>query len=433
MEVEDPLVGQTLGGQWRVDARLWTGGMATTYAATHRNGDHVAIKLLSNVFAHDADARAQFLRDGYVANAVGHRGAVRVLDDDATTDSVFLVMELVDGESLEALRMRLGGTVPVDEVMSLAANVLEIVVAAHARGIVHRDLKPENIFVTREGQVKVLDFGIDAPRQGSGGVDGRADLQSLGATFFLLLTGEAPGASSLQSLAPWLPVRIVDVIERALAPRGWADAPTMHAALQVARAAIARDVTVADLAVEDHGNEDRTQLRPPGPWLEPGPEAIPVGPSSDPTLNIPAQPNRVYARGFVPPAAPGLPTSERTIMVAPSTPEDDVDAAEYTRPMVFLPATALMAPLPINLPPAPAPAPYLHAWNAYPPAPEARPIPRAHAHAPAPALQPLPAAPAPAAARRSGGGKWWGLAIVLLAAIALAIAARFAYARMMSG
>ncbi len=126
-------------------------------------------------------------------------------------------MELLDGETLEQLSMTRGGTIPADELARYAAQVLDTLVAAHARGIVHRDIKPENLFVTDDGIVKILDFGIarmdglgDAlrvtragepigtpafmsPEQARGrldDVDERTDVYSLGATMFTMLTGE---------------------------------------------------------------------------------------------------------------------------------------------------------------------------------------------------------------------------------------------------
>src|SRR5215470_12305286 len=97
-------VGAVLRGKWRLERLLGVGGMASVYAATHRNGKRGAVKMLHLELSLHEAARARFLREGYVANAVGHPGAVSVLDDDVAEDgSVFLVMELLDGETLEAI------------------------------------------------------------------------------------------------------------------------------------------------------------------------------------------------------------------------------------------------------------------------------------------------------------------------------------------
>src|SRR5262249_574389 len=102
------------------------------------------------------------LREGYVANAVGHPGAVGVLDDDVAEDgSVFLVMELLEGHTVDArAKSRPGSKLTPGEVLAIADQLLATLTAAHAKGVVHRDLKPETIFLTQDGQVKVLDFGL---------------------------------------------------------------------------------------------------------------------------------------------------------------------------------------------------------------------------------------------------------------------------------
>src|SRR5258708_36370498 len=102
-------VGTLINKKYRLERRIGSGGMASVYEAVHRNGLRVAIKMLHPHLSIDADLRARFLREGYVANKVNHRGAVRVLDDDTTEDdSVFLVMELLEGETLDARWQRHG-------------------------------------------------------------------------------------------------------------------------------------------------------------------------------------------------------------------------------------------------------------------------------------------------------------------------------------
>jgi len=95
-------VGTTVRSKWRLDLLLGVGGMATVYAATHRNGSRAAVKILHAELSINAQLRGRFLREGYLANAVGHHGAVKVIDDDIAEDgSLFLVTELLDGETLQ--------------------------------------------------------------------------------------------------------------------------------------------------------------------------------------------------------------------------------------------------------------------------------------------------------------------------------------------
>src|SRR5688572_13653654 len=96
-------VGAFIKDKWRIDALLGEGGMAAVYAATHRNGSRVAIKMLHVELSRNMNVRARFRREGYVANKIAHPGAVRIHDDDVTEDgAVFLVMELLEGKTLDA-------------------------------------------------------------------------------------------------------------------------------------------------------------------------------------------------------------------------------------------------------------------------------------------------------------------------------------------
>lgn len=215
--VAEKRVGQTLAGKWTIDKLIDTGGMAAVYQATHRNGKKVAIKMLHPFIAAHADVRERFLREGYVANQVDHPGAVSVLDDDTTDDgAAFLVMELLEGDSLEGCMTRNGGTLPISDVLAVADQVLDVLGAFHARNVIHRDIKPGNLFVTKQGIVKVLDFGLARlrdprvggaptaagivlgtaaympPEQAQGKateVDARADLFAVGAVMFRALSG----------------------------------------------------------------------------------------------------------------------------------------------------------------------------------------------------------------------------------------------------
>jgi serine/threonine protein kinase len=273
-------IGTVLRDKWRIDTRIGRGGMATVYAATHRNGNRVAIKMLHTEFSREGTVRARFLREAYVANGIGHRGTVRVLDDDIADDgAVFLVMDLLQGETLEARRVRCGGKLPLDEVLDVADELLDLLAVAHEKGVVHRDIKPENIFITEKGEIKVLDFGIArlrdqaqieqtgtgvmlgtpdfmSPEQarGSADVNAQSDLWSTAATIFTLLSGDAvhsghtlrehldmtatQNARSLFEVARNVPARIVQIVDRALALEQrdrWSSARAMQQRLRAAR------------------------------------------------------------------------------------------------------------------------------------------------------------------------------------------------------
>ena len=116
-------VGRMLKGKWRLDAVLGIGGLAVVYAATHRAGKRVAVKILHPEHAANPDIRARFVREALAANGVGHPGVVSVSDDDVTDDGEpFLVMDLLDGETLDARRKGRGGALPPAEVLALVAQ-----------------------------------------------------------------------------------------------------------------------------------------------------------------------------------------------------------------------------------------------------------------------------------------------------------------------
>lgn len=210
------LVGSVLNEKWRLDRLIDVGGMAAVFEATHRNSKRAAVKLLHPEFGENSVVRERFLREGYAANRVEHPGAVSVMDDDQTPDgSVFLVMELLEGDSIEDVIRKAGGRISAEQTLRIAAETLDVLAAAHTRGIIHRDLKPANLFLTRQGQVKLLDFGLARlidpdmaqltrkgvvlgtssympPEQAKAKwslVDGRTDLFALGAVMFRCLSG----------------------------------------------------------------------------------------------------------------------------------------------------------------------------------------------------------------------------------------------------
>jgi serine/threonine-protein kinase len=251
-------VGTVIKGKYRIERVLGAGGMAVVYAATSHIEKRVAIKILHPEYAVHDDIQRRFFMEAVAANRVGHPGAVDILDSDTSEDgALFLVMELLEGASLEKLAERLGSRMPLEALLAIAYQALDVLEAAHGKGIVHRDIKPENLFLTADGGVKVLYFGIarvrDQADPGPGktrgylgtpafmapeqarcehdAIDARTDVWALGATLFQLLTGravyEAEGAQaaiihaatqpapSLRDVMPDAPPAVCALVDRA--------------------------------------------------------------------------------------------------------------------------------------------------------------------------------------------------------------------------
>jgi serine/threonine protein kinase len=302
-------VGATLNDKWTLERLIGIGGMAAVYAGLHRNGARAAVKVLHPVYARRKEVRERFLREGYAANRVGHSGVVKVLDDDiidAGPDQggAFLVMELLEGESLED-RLERGRPVTEAELLAIVRAVLDVLEVAHAAGVVHRDLKPENLFLARDPEhpstppkIKILDFGLARvaeakgktmagvaigtpsympPEQAAGRVqeiDARSDLFALGATCFRVLAGRtvhpAEGAMAicalmarepappLRSVAPNVSEKTAAVIDRALAFRRedrFQTAAEMRAAVDEAIAALGGELMAIDSGIREAPTE----------------------------------------------------------------------------------------------------------------------------------------------------------------------------------
>src|SRR5437899_7001463 len=151
-------IGTQLGSH-EITALLGKHGMGEVYRArdTKLKRD-VAIKILPDEFSHDADRVSRFQREAEVLASLNHPNIAAIYDLQEANGSRYLVLELVQGETL-AERIARGPT-PVEEALDIAKNICEALEAAHEKGIVHRDLKPANIKITPEGRVKVLDFGL---------------------------------------------------------------------------------------------------------------------------------------------------------------------------------------------------------------------------------------------------------------------------------
>ena len=151
-------VRETLG-HYEILRPIGAGGMGEVFVARDPTlGRKVAIKLLPARLAGDRDTLARFTQEARSASALNHPNIVTIHEVGTSGDAPFIVMELIDGRDLRTLIGE--GAMPVRQVLDVATQIADGLAAAHERGIVHRDLKPENIMVTRDGYVKILDFGL---------------------------------------------------------------------------------------------------------------------------------------------------------------------------------------------------------------------------------------------------------------------------------
>jgi eukaryotic-like serine/threonine-protein kinase len=213
--------GPCLGGRYRVGALLAAGGMGEVWAAWDLLLDRpVAVKVLGGALAGDGRAAERLRREARAAGRLDHPNIARALDLGEHDGRPYLVMELLEGESLATRIDRAGAMAPAEAARVVAA-VADALQAAHSAGIVHRDIKPGNVFLTSAGEVKVLDFGIASAAGETGLTTGdllgtaaylaperalgqpatpAADLYSLGVVLYELLAGRRPfqGGSDIE-------------------------------------------------------------------------------------------------------------------------------------------------------------------------------------------------------------------------------------------
>jgi Tol biopolymer transport system component/predicted Ser/Thr protein kinase len=308
------MIGKTLA-HYEISAQIGRGGMGEVYQAKDTKlGRDVAIKVLPEEFARDADRVARFQREAKLLASLNHPNIAAIYGLEEAEGTHFLVMELIEGDTLRD-RIK-SGPVPVEEALKLALQMAEALEAAHEKGVIHRDLKPANIKVTPEGKVKILDFGLAkayvggqenispmdsptisaaatqqgvilgtvaymSPEQAKGkSVDKRADIWAFGVVLFEMLTGRQlfTGETASETLAsvmksepewdnlpPNLHPRIRLLLERCIEK----DPKNRYSGISDARVDIQK-------VLADHSGvivqpvtaaEPRTRLRTMLPWL----------------------------------------------------------------------------------------------------------------------------------------------------------------------
>lgn len=204
--------GVVISGRYEVMSRIGTGGMADVYKAIDRKlNRYVAIKVLKSEFREDATFVRKFQSEAQAAAGLLHPSIVNVYDVGEDRGLYYIVMELIEGITLKEYIQKKGRLTP-KEVISIAVQVCSAMEVAHSHNIIHRDIKPQNIMISKEGKVKVTDFGIakatssntistnamgsvhyTSPEQARGGYsDAKSDIYSLGITMYEMITGELP-------------------------------------------------------------------------------------------------------------------------------------------------------------------------------------------------------------------------------------------------
>ena len=254
--------GTRFDGKWLLERLLGSGSTAHVYAAKHIYGFDAALKIMHPSLVTSRERAKRFLEQGSLSNQVAHPAMVRIYDDGESESGPYLVMDRVDGETLEAKLHALpkGTPLPVAEALRIGRDLLQFVVAIHAGNLTHRSLNPTEILIARNGQLRVIDFdsgqGRDAHTEknlslappasrsptyfppelaAASAVDGQADMWACGALLYRMLAGSPPFVATrhsersayfntdrvgppLTEVCPDLPAALTASIERALLP-----------------------------------------------------------------------------------------------------------------------------------------------------------------------------------------------------------------------
>ncbi|MEO0139248.1 MAG: serine/threonine-protein kinase [candidate division WOR-3 bacterium] len=207
------LVGKTIGGKYKITDKIGTGGMATVYKGEHVYlKKPVAIKVLLPSFSENKELVERFFQEAETASKLDHPNIVKIFDFGDEEGFLYLVMQYIDGETLEKILQSVK-KLPLRDAINITLQVLSALDYAHEKGLVHRDIKPANIMINKDGKAFLLDFGIAilaeakritktkvaagtpeymAPEQFRGRADKRSDLYSVGVVLYEMITGRTP-------------------------------------------------------------------------------------------------------------------------------------------------------------------------------------------------------------------------------------------------
>ena len=211
----DQYIGKLLDNRYELLERVGTGGMAVVYKARcHRLNRLVAVKILKDELAQDAEFRRRFHDESQAVAMLSHPNIVAVYDVSRSSDLDYIVMELIDGITLKQYMQKKGEKLSWKEALHFITQIMKALSHAHSRGIIHRDIKPHNMMVLRDGSLKVADFGIArltsaaqatltqealgsvhyiSPEQARGShIDARSDIYSAGVVLYEMITGRLP-------------------------------------------------------------------------------------------------------------------------------------------------------------------------------------------------------------------------------------------------
>ena len=315
----DQYIGKLLDNRYEIMEQIGMGGMARVFRALdHRLNRQVAVKILREDLAEDAELRRRFHEESQAVAMLSHPNIVAVYDVSRSSDVEYIVMELIDGITLKQYMQKKGNKLNWREALHFITQIVKALGHAHSRGIIHRDIKPHNIMVLRDGSVKVADFGIArvasgghstltqealgsvhyiSPEQARGShIDARSDLYSAGVVLYEMITGrlpyegESPVAVAIQhinsiplsprEIDPEIPEALEAITMKAMAPdpdNRYPSADAMLADLEEFRKNpnINFDFSASEFHPEEE-DVDRTQIHTVPPRTSAGRREMPA-------------------------------------------------------------------------------------------------------------------------------------------------------------